>query len=162
MKLIQTLLNLYRENKSINSFTPEYRVLSIEKDDADTFYAHIQIINKNVTYKMTPEEILSNDSLVDKFSPRDIRTLTYVGSLYIHSPKYKILAQRLSQTNGGTEFSIRKKGDKKIINKTADQLQNNKDIIENMTAFDANIVGYTTALESFYNDDLKKSELTAH
>jgi len=51
----------------------------VDESDDKEYIVTIQIINKSVTFRMKPEEILAKDALVDQFSPRDIRTLTYLG-----------------------------------------------------------------------------------
>lgn len=45
----------------------------------------------------------------------------YLGYLGINSPKYKILAQRISEDNN-IIFAIKKKGDKNIYTKTANEI----------------------------------------
>jgi len=70
----------------------------------------IKVINKNISFTIKPDEILAKDSMVDLFSPRDVRTLTYLGYLGINSPKYKILARRLSENNDKTIFALQKRG----------------------------------------------------
>lgn len=74
----------------------------------------IQIIGKATTFVAKPEELLMDDAIVDLFSPRDVRNLTYLGYLGINGPKYKILAQKLSEQADQTLFAILKKGEKNI------------------------------------------------
>ncbi len=130
-----------------NIYTPMYKLVEVLNKE-DEYFVVIKLVEKNVTFQVKPEEILANDALVDKFSPRDIRTLTYLGYLGINSPKYKILAKRLSTDNDKIIFALKKKGANEIITKTADQISQEKDIILNLNSDDARTVGYIMASES--------------
>lgn len=134
-----------------------YKVAEIIEDEEE-YTVVIKLANKNITFTATPEEILANDSLVDKFSPRDIRTLTYLGYLGINAPKYKILARKLSQTEKSI-FLIKKKGQKKVITKTADQIIHESEIILNMDSDDAKLVGYTVGSETVIEEKNQKDSL---
>lgn len=159
--LIQKASDLLKELKHSTNYTPIYRVVAIEQDAEDEFTVTIQIINKNITFKAKPEEILAKDNLVDQFSPRDIRALTYLGYLGIHSPKYKVLAQRLSDKDNKLSFTIKHKGDKKIIVKTAGEIMKEKEILDNLNPNDAHLVGYTVGSEIASDEKRQKEEAIA-
>ncbi|HVV68480.1 MAG TPA: hypothetical protein VHE99_05545 [Gammaproteobacteria bacterium] len=61
----------------------------------------------------------------------------------INNPKYKILAQHLSEQQDKMLFALRKKGQKNVIIKTADEIMKEKDILNNLKAEDAQMIGYT-------------------
>lgn len=124
-----------------------YRVLSIVQDDDKNYIAVIQVAQKGVILRMTPEEILENDKLTDSFSQRDIRTLTYLGYLGINSPKYKILAKRLSEHDSHLTFAIQERGKKKPIIKTAMEISSDEAFISGLHQKDAHMIGHTTATE---------------
>jgi len=149
---------LFPKNKE-DVFKPTYRIVEVTKMDDKEYIITIQIINKSATFRMKPEEILSKDSLVDQFSPRDIRTLTYLGYLGINSPKFKILAQRLSENNDNTLFAIKEKGQKNVILKTASELASQTEMISNLDAKDAHTVGYTLASDSIMLEKKQKEIL---
>lgn len=138
----------FKKDKESNIFIPSYRVVEIIQEDDDQYMVKIQVMNKNLLFTAKPEELLAKDETVDQFSPRDIRTLTYLGYLGMNSPKYKILAKRLLENDNKLVFAIKKKGDKKIITKTADEMLKAKEIIESLSAKDAHLVGYAMASES--------------
>lgn len=149
---IKKILKLLSDLQKSKSFTPAYRIVEITQTETDEHIVTIQIINKSVVFQTKPEEILSNDNLVDLFSPRDVRALTYLGYLSLNNPKYKILAQRLSEENDKVLFALRKRGEKKVVVKTADEILNEKEILNNLNAQDAHTVGYTVASESVINE----------
>ena len=151
MNFIQRLKKLWQEIQTLNkrdSYIPSYRVTEIFQDDEGDYMVQVQIISKSLAFKARPEELLAKDDIVDQFSPRDVRTLTYLGYLGINSPKFKILAKRLSENNDKLIFALKKKGDKKLIIKTADEIVKEKEILDNLKAEDAHLVGYTFATEN--------------
>lgn len=145
--------------KQIQTFTPHYRLVEINLTESNDYVATIQFLNKNLTFQITPEEILANDDMVDRFAPRDIRALTYLGYLSINSPKYKILAQRLSEKNDKVLFALQKKGQKQVVMKTADEILKEKEILRSLHAEDAHTIGYTVATESLLSEKKQKEDL---
>ena len=123
------------------------RVIAIEQDKEDNYIASIQLINKSQVLKMKPEEILADDELTNCFSPLDVRALTYLGYLDVNSPRYKILAQRLSETDNRFVFAIKKKGSDTPIIKTADEISQDEEMLKSLNQKDAHMVGFTSASE---------------
>jgi hypothetical protein len=146
------LISKWKEATAQMSYTPTYRLEEIIRDKEEQYTVLVRVVNKHFTFKMKPEEILAEDKLVDQFSPRDIRTLTYLGYLGINAPKYKILAKRLSHENDKIIFALKKKGENKVIVKTADQILNEREILSSLNAEDAKTIGYTVGTESIYNE----------
>lgn len=157
-------MNIYNKFKKLiaifkkASYVPFYKLVEIIQED-DCYKVMIQVVNRNLTFQASPEEILANDALVDQFSPRDIRALTYLGYLGINSPQYKILAKTLSINNDKIIFTLKKKGDKNILTKTANEILNEKNIISNLNSNDAQIIGYTVATESIMEEKRHKEEI---
>jgi hypothetical protein len=147
----------YLKDMQNNTYTPFYQLVEISEDNEE-YIVTIRITNKSIAFTARPEEILSNDLLVDKFSPRDIRALTYLGYLGMNSPKYKILAKNLSQ-NEKISFLLKKKGEKKVLVKTAEQIISETNMILSMNAEDAKIIGYTFASEAVIDEKKQKEEL---
>src|SRR3989339_469874 len=158
LKKIKSFIREMREAQQKQNFIPTYRLIEINQMETDDYVVTIQLINKSIVFQTKPEEILANDNLVDQFSPRDVRTLTYLGYLSINNPKYKILAQRLAENSDKVLFAIRKKGEKKILVKTADEILKEKDILNNLDAQDAHVVGYTVGSENMLNEKKQKEE----
>ncbi len=146
-QILQTLLNSFRNNNH-----SRYRVIEIFQDEHEDYFATIQLTGKNQVMQMKTEDILSNDSLTDSFSPRDIRTLTYLGYLSINSPKYRILAQRLSEKDSRLLFAVQEKGKSTVTMKTADEISNDKEVIHNLDQKDAHLVGFAKGSENIVNE----------
>jgi hypothetical protein len=158
-QMIKSVKSFFSNANNKTTFTPVYRIAGVLKDKHENYLVQVQLINRNLLFKMKPEEILAEDNLVDQFSPRDIRTLTYLGYLGINSPNYKILAKKLSENDDELSFFLMNKSDKKVIIKTASEILNEKDIIKNLDPEDAHIVGYTVASESVLEEKLQKEKL---
>ena len=140
--------------------TPMYiRVVEVNKSDENDCIVKIQIINKNIILNMKPEEILADDNLVDQFSPRDVRLLTYLGYLEINKPKYEILAQRLSKTQDSTIFALKKKGEEKPILKSASEIIKEKDIINSLPSDDAQKINFLAGSESIKMEKTQQESL---
>lgn len=132
LNLISRLKSSYRLTASLvkqNRHKHAYKVLSIEQDEESNFIAVVQITSKGQPFRMQPEAILVNDDLTDSFSQRDIRALTYLGYLGINSPKYKILAKRLSENDTKLLFAIQERGNKQTLIKTAREISSDEKLI---------------------------------
>lgn len=136
-----------------------YRVLSIEQDENDNYFAVIQIRNKKEIFRMRPEEILSNDHMTDSFSQRDIRALTYLGYLGVNSPRYKILAKRLSENDTKLIFAIQERGKDKPIIKSAHEISTDEKIITGLHQKDAHMIGYVAATEQILEEEEQKNNI---
>lgn len=154
---IKSIRTSISEAKKKTTYVPFYRVTEIVKSDED-YIVTVQLINKNIAFSLKPEEILADDNLVDQFSPRDIRTLTYLGYLGINSPKYKILAQRLSEEHDKLVFALQKKGTSEILIKTAEEIHKEKEILNSLAPQDAHTVGYSIANESMVSESKRKAQ----
>lgn len=128
-------------------FKPGYRVASIEKDTHGDYEIVVQLIGKSTIFKIKPEEILADDKMTDQFSPRDVRTLTYLGYLDLNSPKYRILAKKLSEKDNRMLFALHKKGEKNLHIKTASEISQDKEILTQIDQQDAHMIGYMAASE---------------
>lgn len=148
---IKNFITLIKQSSHSNTYEPIYRLLEVFKDEQEEYTVHVQVINKSATFYIKPEEILANDKLVDCFSPRDVRTLTYLGYLGINSPKYTILAQRLADDNK-LVFALKKKGTKDILVKTAAEILQEQEIIAGLAAKDAKVVGYAAATSATHQE----------
>ena len=163
--ITQFISNFKRNLKSlfciIKNSAPRhpYKVVSIEKDDCDNYHVLIQITNKSQTFRMYPEEILENDGLVDFFSQKDIRTLTYLGYIGINTPKYKIIAKRLSECDNKLVFALLEKGKTKPVIKSANEISTNEALLSGLHQIDAHMIGYAVATEQVIDEHKQKQQL---
>ncbi len=158
---IKKLRELVKQANQYKSYSPVYKVEEINQDEEGQYIVVIRIINKSAVFHIKPEELLADDTLVDQFSPRDIRTLTYLGYLGVNAPKYKILAKRLSTQHDKIVFAIKKKGEKEVIIKTAQEILNEQEILASLNPEDAKVIGYTVATEHMHDEKTQKQKLMA-
>ena len=157
---IVALKNLTQSAKGNgDSFTPIYRVASIDRDEAGEYSVVIQMVGKAVAYTVKPETLLADDKMVDLFSPRDIRNLTYLGYLGMNAPKYKILAQQLSENCDQMIFALHKKGDKKHSVVTAQEISSDEEILKNLSQKEAHMIGFAAATEQMTDEKKQKEAL---
>lgn len=135
---------------------PLYRVMQIEQDESGEHCVIIQIIGKSTTFIAKPEALLLDDAMVNLFSPTDIRNLTYLGYLGMNAPKYKILAQKLSEEQDQTLFAVLKKGEKNHRVITASELSGNAEMLSGLTQQEAHRVGFIAGIEQMI---LEKKEI---
>ena len=141
------------------TFKPAYRVVNIEQEKNGDYRVTLQIIGKNNIFKVKPEYILANDKMVDLLSPKDVRTLTYLGYLDINSPQYRILAKRLSQKDNKMLFALNKKGEEKFEIKTAHEIAQNKKILNKLDWKDIHMIGYTEGTEEMLDEQKEKERI---
>ena len=156
LDIIKKTIATFNKISEENNNRPKYRVIEIFKDKDDNYKTMLQVVNKNVTFYAKPEEILADDDLVDCLSPRDVRTLTYLGYLSINQPQYKILAQRFSEQSD--LFIIKERGVKKPIVKTVAEIHASN-MATQMDAKDAKIVGYAVATNEINQEKLEKEAI---
>jgi hypothetical protein len=156
IKFIYEKLDILIKNIPIQH---SYRVISIDQDDLANYIANIQIVGKSHVFKAKPEEILADDNFTNSFSQKDVRLLTYLGYLSVNSPKYKILAQRLSEQDNKILFAILKRGEKAPTVKTAEEISADSEIIQCLNQKDAHLIGYATATEQISRDEKQKQQL---
>jgi hypothetical protein len=136
-----------------------YRVISVSLDENESYIATVQLVGKGQIFIVKPEEILSDDEMTCSFSQKDIRMLTYLGYLTVNSPKYKILAQRLSEQDNKVLFAVLKRGEKVPTIKTAVEISSNSEIIESLDQKDAHMIGYTVGTELMQREEMQKNEI---
>lgn len=159
-KIIKIIIEMLKKINTTDYNIPRYRVVEVFKDEEENYKTVLQVINKNLTFCAKPEEILADDNFVDSLSPRDVRTLTYLGYLSLNQPQYKILAQRLSETS--ETFVVKKRGEKKPIIKTVSEIVKETTIINQMDATDAKNIGYAIANAEFRLEKAEKNEIRSN
>lgn len=137
-------IRFYKDTNSNYLHQVSYRIVDYFQNKEKEFVVQIQVLNKHFVFYSIPCDILKDDELVNKFSPLDIRTLTYLASNTINTPKYEIIAQRLSENNE-ILFAMKKQGNSNLILRRACEIMREQDIISGLSAKDAAQIGYALA-----------------
>jgi len=125
-----------------------YRVVDV-KHTSGGYKVVIQIIGKSVVLEMTPHEIVVSDHLIEGFSKKDIRTISYYASDQIKEPRYQISSQELQNNN--ILFKLKEKGSNDLIVKTAQQITLDSEIISGMSISDVQTISYAAGYEHSSN-----------
>src|SRR6185295_18398670 len=106
------LLKQYNDQQLIQQNI--YRIVEVKELSTGQYKLTIQIIGKSTVFKCTPQEIVTNDRMLEGFSKKDIRTITYFACEQNKKPKYKIL-QQFCDTFNKILFQLKKRGSDELI-----------------------------------------------
>lgn len=148
---IDWLLTQYQTFKQTHHKETTQRLVNVEKKK-ERYMLTIQIIGKATTLAISPEDILANDTWVECFSSKDIRTITYYGTKALHANKKKIIAQSFSPNTNQILFDIQDIKTTKITRKTASEIISDQTILHELTPEEAHKIGYIAA------EDLRNQE----
>lgn len=144
---------LYKESQKQNA----YRIVDINKNKDDEHILTVQVTGKSLpSLEYTPHEIASNNALLSGFSKKDVRTITYFATLETTLPEYRIQEQIFHDDK--ILFKLKKRRSKDMINKTAEEISQDKALLANLEQKDAHTIGYT--LRSNQECEVEKSNLT--
>lgn len=142
------LLKRYNELKQ-NRENNIYRIIEIKRTSSLQFKLIIQIIGKSSIFECAPHEIVGVDNLLEGFSKKDVRTITYLACSKAKKPSYKIIKQEFCEQSNRIIFKIKKETtNDALITKTANQLVFNEDLIQNLCIEDVMSISYIAGYES--------------
>lgn len=139
-----------------------FRIVEIKHNKFNECIVTVQMIGKATVFECTPHEIVANDKVLEGFSKKDIRTLTYFATNEIKKPKYKIMVQEFCDVLNKIKFKLGMRGSVNPIEKTAEQISMDKELLGKLNAEDAHLVGYTTATEQMMREREEMEKLKAH
>lgn len=152
------ILKQYRELQHASSQHNAYRIIEInESKKSGRVELIVQVVGKSCVFKAKPEKIAADDKLLENFSKQDVRTITYFATQEIQKPKYKILVKEFCSAFNKMIFSVKKHDSEKVTQITAEELSQNKDLLNELSPEEAHLIGYTVANEKT-NDDAQQRE----
>ncbi len=137
----------YEELRNLYNNQEYFRIINIKHNSQNECTIVIQIVGKATFFETTPQEIVANDKLIEGFSKKDIRTITYFATQEIKKPTFKILVQEFNDNLNKMTFKIGKRGSSQAIEKTASEITLDKPLLNQLTPEDALKVGYAIASE---------------
>lgn len=153
------LLKKYNEQKSIqlNHF---YRLAEAKQSADGQYHLLIQVIGKASTFECKPQDIVADDRLLEGFSKKDIRTITYFACSHLKKPKYKIVMQEFCEKFNRVLFRVKGQASDEAMVKTAGQIAVDKNLINNLSREDVQSVSYMAGYEhsSFEKEEMKKAK----
>ncbi|TAK74961.1 MAG: hypothetical protein EPO11_06245 [Gammaproteobacteria bacterium] len=157
--LIEYIGWLYKTQNELQKYNQGsiFRISKIRKNKNNEVVLHIKVINKLDVFLRKPSEIVANDYLLEGFSKKDIRMITYLATQELHKPTHKITSHHHDDELDKIAFTLTKK-DGKTYNMTADQVSQDKELINKLSQQDAHRIGYQLAIEQMIleNNLMKK------
>lgn len=150
------LLKQYKETQRENN---AYRIVEIKEKKDGSCELVIQIVGKNVTFKSRPEKLAADDQILENFSRQDVRTITYFATQEIKKPTYKILIHEFCSAFNKMIFSLKKKDKEEVIQKTADQISSDKELLSQLSPEEAHLVGFMSASEKADTDQIEQQAI---
>ncbi len=121
-----------------------YRIIGLKSKQNKLI---IQLVGKSLIIELSPHEIVADDKLLEGFSKKDIRAITYLACEIIKKPKYKIIMQEFSEEYSEMKFQLKEVLGKTVITKSAIQILLDKDILTNMSNDDIKSISYMAGYE---------------
>jgi hypothetical protein len=151
---VSWILKKYQElHKELES-REAYRIVSI-----DLCKVKINIFGTGKIFESTPQEIVADDQMLEGFSKKDIRRITYHACININKPKFQVIAQSFSEKLNKMIFKVKKQNSSKILEKTADEILSTNAMISHLTPNDAHRIGFVYGSESVLREKAEKKLL---
>lgn len=129
-----------------------YRIVGKEIGTDGECHLIVQVIGKAITLKAKPQELAADDRMLEGFSRKDVRVITYYACTELKQSKRKIIVLRFCNNLNKMIFGIKKRGTEDIEQKTANEISLDKALLSELSQEDAHMVGFTTASEQVLRD----------
>lgn len=148
---VALLLKKYNEQTQ-NQHNNIYRILEVKRCPSTGHSKLIvQVVGKSSIFEATPQEIVAVDNLLEGFSKKDVRAITYLACEQLKKPKYKIVIQEFCETYNKMKFKLKRNNEEVV--KTASQIIKDKKLINDLNKEDVSsisyIAGYEHSMETF-------------
>jgi len=124
-----------------------YRIIEVKQLSSGQYKLIIQVIGKSTVIECTPQEIVTNDQMLEGFSKKDVRAITYFACERASKPKYKIVMQEFCEIFDKIIFKLKKHNSDEVILKTADQISLDKNLMNNLSQEEACSISYVAGYE---------------
>lgn len=144
-------LKKYRDQQQVQQNI--YRIVEVKLSSSGQYKLNIQIIGKSTVVECTPEEIAADDRMLEGFSKKDIRAITYFACKQCKTPNYKIIMQEFCNSFNKILFKLKGHDSEEIILKTASQITLDKNIINGLSPEDICSISYAAGYEQSFNKE---------
>lgn len=127
-----------------------YRVVESSINDDKERVFTIQLIGTAQIFQCTALGVVKDDKLLEGFSKQDVRNISYYANQELLAPKYAITSQIMDSQK--TLFRLRYKNNSPI-EKTAQEISLDKDLVKLLKSDDALLIGYVSASERISDID---------
>jgi len=131
-----------------------FRIADIFQNEKGETILKIQVVGKAASFNCRPEEIVENDQLIEGFSRKDVREITRLATEKFKkpTPNYRIRIQDFSLALNKAIFKLSKSEKDKLLEKTAKEISDDTNLLDELNPKDAHRIGYITAKEELLQD----------
>ena len=130
-----------------NQLSDIYRICEVVHTTFQEPKIIAQVVGKSACFECTPQEVVESDWLLEGFSKKEVRMITYLAYQHMHKPKYQIFIQRFSENRKKMIFTLKKLGTDIFISKTAAEISLDKTLINELQQEDVLSIGYVAGYE---------------
>ncbi len=159
IEYINWIFKKYQEVQTELQAREAYRIVSITENAYAPCQIKIHIVGTGKEIDYTPQEIVEDDRLLECFSKKDVRTITFHACDDLKKNKFKISESRFSEKIKKILFRLKKYNSDEIIEQSAGELSHNQSIITRMSPQDAHRIGYTYGTENIIMENEEKQKL---
>lgn len=155
---VANLLKAYAELQKQFNHTL-YRIIDIKEDNVNNTSLVVQVTGKATVFEISAKEIAADNNMLEGFSKRDVRTITYLASKETNLlSQYEVIEQNICTESNEVLFSLKQKFNPEIITKSAKQISLDKKLVNSLKPEVALNIGFIVGTESVINekDEIRK------
>lgn len=141
------MIEAYAEIRSERAGHVSHRVVDYAKNEKGDYEISVQLIGKSLVFKAAPKEIMADDDMLESFSKKDIRLLTFLACEDIKELKHEILGQKFIRNMNKFFFKLKHGRTGEEMEKSAEEISADPNLIKSLRPEDAHKIGYVTANE---------------
>ncbi len=149
---IKWMIEAYAELRAEQAGNITHRVVEYKKNAKGEYEVEVQLIGKSLAFKASPKEIMADDIMLESFSKKDIRLLTYLACEDIKDPVHEVLGQKFVRTMNKFFFKLKHGKTGEEMEKSAEEISADPNLIKSLSPEDAHKIGYVTANEQVKKD----------
>jgi hypothetical protein len=155
---IKLMVEAYAELRAQQAGQITHRVVEYNKNENGQYQITVQITGKSLIFKTSPQEIMADDGLLESFSRKDIRLLTYLACEDIKEPKHEVLSQKFIRNMNQFFFKLKHGKTGEEMEKSAKEISADPALIKALSPEDAHKIGYVTANEQIKEEKKRQDD----
>lgn len=144
---IKWMIEAYAEIRAGQADHITHRIVDYGKDEKGENEVMIQVVGRSLVFKASPKKIMSDDGVLESFSKKDIRLVTYLACEDIKELKHEILGQKFIRNMNKFFFKLKHGRTGEEMEKSAEEISADPALIKSLHPEDAHKIGYVTANE---------------
>lgn len=132
-----------------------YRLLDVKEKQENEYILTVHVVGTAQSFQCPALEVVKDDRLLEGFSKQDVRNISYYAQQTLNANKKYAIANQVMDGEK-TRFRLIKLNEDKYIEKTAQEIALDEDLVKSISSNDAMTVGYVDALERLSEIDKLK------